>query len=208
MNPKTIIFNDGIDRGMHALWGPLQGIRPRFTRPLSNYRQSIRLLSMRRTGTTRWPNPRFSTPGLKEAARVEVAGQPFPRSPPPDAARGGLFYFFVLRFFRSRKIPGSTLILGAVCRKWRAIAWSSPQLWSSIFLSLSYKSFSSNLRIAQEWLSRSGQLPLSISVSMRNCHSVSMDDVLPMTYLLNKYAGRWHHLEFLAIPYLHSSSMT
>jgi len=100
----------------------------------------------------------------------------------------------------SRQKSSGPLILGAVCQKWREIAWSTPQLWSSISLYLSPKSFSSNLRIAQEWLSRSGQLPLSISLFMRN-FSISTDDLLPITHLFNKYAGRWQHLEFLSIPH-------
>jgi len=128
---------------------------------------------------------------------------------PPEIV-SSIFLFYVSSV--PKKTPGplpwntprhkssGPLILGAVCRKWREIAWSTPQLWSSISLYLSSKSFSSNLRIAQEWLSRSGQLPLSITLFMRNHFSISMDDLLPMTHLFNKYAGRWQHLEFLSIP--------
>jgi hypothetical protein len=96
------------------------------------------------------------------------------------------------------------LVLGAVCRKWREIAWSTPRLWSSIIISLSPKSFSSKLAVAREWLGRSGQHPLSIYIVKRSRYPHNIADnllpMLPMIHLLNKYAGRWHHLGFYAIP--------
>ncbi|KAF8949893.1 hypothetical protein BDZ97DRAFT_2086342 [Flammula alnicola] len=53
------------------------------------------------------------------------------------------------------------LRLGAVCQTWRAIAWSTPQLWTSISIDM----YNDNLYVTElvrDWLSRSGQLPLYI----------------------------------------------
>jgi hypothetical protein len=59
------------------------------------------------------------------------------------------------------------LKLGAVCRKWRQLAWATPNLW--VALSLEIKP-STSLSLAKllpdllrEWLGRSGLLPLTIS---------------------------------------------
>lgn len=123
------------------------------------------------------------------------------------------FFFYVSSVQLERPVdrpcwyPSSThillgpLILGAVCRKWREIAWPTPptlEFYNNTFP----KSLSSNLTIAREWLGRSGQLPLSISIIMWSHYRYNIaDHLLPMVHLLNKYAGRWHHLEFYAIPH-------
>ena len=57
------------------------------------------------------------------------------------------------------------LSLGAICSYWRDIAWSTPSLWSSLVIRVPSKHKSHiTTGIAQEWLARSGQLPLSIRI--------------------------------------------
>jgi hypothetical protein len=57
------------------------------------------------------------------------------------------------------------LSLGAICSYWREIAWSTPSLWSSFVVRVTRKHNSHIVTgIAQEWLVRSGQLPLSIRI--------------------------------------------
>jgi len=134
------------------------------------------------------------------------------RQTPPEVI-SNIFFFYVSSVQLEQPVgpprwcPASKhklsgpLILGAVCRKWREIAWSTPRLWSSIIISLSPKSFS-KLAVVREWLRRSGQLPLSIPLVMRSRYIYNIaDNLLPMVHLLNKYAGRWHHLGFHAIPH-------
>jgi len=53
------------------------------------------------------------------------------------------------------------LDLGKVCSAWRDVAWSVPLLWNTVSLSTLHCS-SIHAEILDEWLSRSGQLPLSI----------------------------------------------
>jgi hypothetical protein len=58
------------------------------------------------------------------------------------------------------------LTLGAVCRKWRQLAWATPVLWDTVFLDI-HMSMSSSLAkylpiLLLEWLGRSGMLPLTI----------------------------------------------
>ncbi len=55
---------------------------------------------------------------------------------------------------------------GSICRYWRQIAWSTPQLWNTLHLHVS-GSTKGNLecnRLLDEWLRRLGQLPIYISV--------------------------------------------
>jgi len=49
--------------------------------------------------------------------------------------------------------------LGAVCQRWRQIAWSTPQLWTQIWIHRP-----KDITPLQEWISRSGCLPLVISI--------------------------------------------
>ena len=59
------------------------------------------------------------------------------------------------------------LNLGAVCRKWRQLAWATPNLWAALFLDIKPStphSLASSLPdLLREWLGRSGLLPLTLS---------------------------------------------
>ena len=64
------------------------------------------------------------------------------------------------------------LFLGAICRKWRHIAWSTPRLWTTVVVRVSSRT-AKQLRgplprlvtVVTEWLGRSGVLPLTIQFS-------------------------------------------
>jgi hypothetical protein len=97
------------------------------------------------------------------------------------------------------------LTLGAVCKKWREIAWATPELWT--FLRMpdvpegSSPSFSRQVELAQEWLGRTANLPLDISLetqlSSRNPNTNPHIGRLLET--LNSYSGRWRCLD-ICIP--------
>ncbi|KAF9541489.1 hypothetical protein CPC08DRAFT_717130, partial [Agrocybe pediades] len=58
------------------------------------------------------------------------------------------------------------LRLGAICRTWRQIAWSSPQLWTHISLRrCSPSKLLDEYLILEEWVPRSGVLPLAVYIS-------------------------------------------
>jgi hypothetical protein len=68
--------------------------------------------------------------------------------------------------------PPVPFLLGAVCRSWRSIAWSTPMLWSCLSLHLSSQDLTILVDLMKEWLRRSGELPLSVRLS---CDPVSGD---------------------------------
>jgi F-box-like len=58
------------------------------------------------------------------------------------------------------------LDLGKVCSTWRDIAWSMPWLWNTVSLSVPHLS-PTHTEMLDEWLFRSGQLPLSIRLKVK-----------------------------------------
>ncbi|KAF6756745.1 hypothetical protein DFP72DRAFT_1115635 [Ephemerocybe angulata] len=56
------------------------------------------------------------------------------------------------------------LFLGAICARWRALAWGSPVLWSKLVLRVSRLHAPAQLCLLEAWLLRAGTLPLHIHI--------------------------------------------
>ncbi|KAJ7730705.1 hypothetical protein DFH07DRAFT_1065961 [Mycena maculata] len=88
------------------------------------------------------------------------------------------------------------LLLCHICRAWRSLALSTPRLWASLHISVPYGDrISSMNNVVNEWLSRSGILPLSISVAF----IPRVPDSAPTSMLLNtlvNFSSRWEHIRF------------
>ena len=127
------------------------------------------------------------------------------------------------------KYSDSPLLLTRICSSWRAIALSSPRIWSKVYIPLpGDPSFSSGhgiitdeitfskrrqrfarvLRLrcdaVRKWLSRSGTCPLSLFVTYPGYYSViqdSKDDELiqEMFNILLSFADRWRDVD-LSMP--------
>lgn len=100
-----------------------------------------------------------------------------------------------------RQFSSGPLLLGAVCRSWRHIAWTTPEIWTTIRLLLGRRhgEYKRHLEIAQDWLDRAGPaLPLSVVVSWpfhdeANLRRWDTDDAL--IALVNRYSNRWVDVE-------------
>ncbi|PPQ75289.1 hypothetical protein CVT26_015262 [Gymnopilus dilepis] len=97
--------------------------------------------------------------------------------------------------------PLAQLTIGAVCRTWRQIAWSSPQLWTTIAFNPRQRGLLRQIDRARDWLSRSGELPLTIKMTTRNGHERQVVWKAAFT-LLNGYYTRWKYVDLNLPDYL------
>ena len=126
---------------------------------------------------------------------------PIVRQLPPDVT-STIFEFCLPEF--TRKVLSYTkeelsvpLSLGAICSYWRDIAWSTPSLWTSLVIRIPGKqdSHMATAIVAQEWLARTGQLPLSIRI-----FSESYNKTIPaLADIISQYSARCSVLD-LHIP--------
>ena len=120
------------------------------------------------------------------------------------------------------KSSESPILLTRICHSWRAVALSSPRIWSKIHIPLPGDPSSSTgygiiteettlssrrqrysdllqLRcdVVREWLSRSGTCPLSFSITYPPSQQNPKDDELPdkMFNILLSFAGRWRDVD-------------
>ena len=68
------------------------------------------------------------------------------------------------------------LILGAVCRKWRQLAWTTPDLWDTLCLAIkpsTKRCLAESLPgLLREWLNQSGMCPLTIFFCHDGCSNI------------------------------------
>ncbi|PPQ95615.1 hypothetical protein CVT26_008651 [Gymnopilus dilepis] len=118
-----------------------------------------------------------------------------------------IFAYYIQDSSRISRDPFFALTLGRICRRWRKIAWATPNLWTS--LSIGYK-YGMNVahtpvELAEEWLSRSGALPVSIQHTFDNFQSHfryfenALRECQRMLKVYSRYSDRWGSLS-LALP--------
>lgn len=102
------------------------------------------------------------------------------------------------------------ILLGQVCSQWRQIAHSTPELWAAIHIPLpagrqtGFASYANRkheavrLQGIASWLSRSRDLPLSISLTAGDLFApaISTKMVLPYLKLLSSFSPRWRLVYF------------
>ncbi|KAF8956707.1 hypothetical protein BDZ97DRAFT_2062743 [Flammula alnicola] len=89
------------------------------------------------------------------------------------------------------------LLLASVCKTWRETALATPRLWASAHIFL-YDSDLQDLKaeLVKQWLDRSGQLPLSITLII---DPPEFDRALEKSFsrlfdIVRQYSHRWHSL--------------
>jgi hypothetical protein len=92
------------------------------------------------------------------------------------------------------------LKLGSICTRLRRIAWRTPTLWASLSLYITTKNCASQILLLDEWISRSGDLPLLINLSSEDEQSWSEPDApTAAVEVIKKYSSRWRWLH-LQLP--------
>ena len=92
--------------------------------------------------------------------------------------------------------------LGAVCRAWRNIVWSTPHLWTNIRIWLQIKDVHCHMEFLLLYLRLSGSLPLDIHAWVPQYSDLTERDypvLLPLLEALSGHSERWRSLD-LHIP--------
>jgi hypothetical protein len=89
-------------------------------------------------------------------------------------------------------IPTTPLLFGRICSAWRELAWSTPKLWSSMELDLENNKIDPIL--VNQWLDRSGSLPLSICALLQ-CEDYDHTAVVIM-HAIAQHSERWLNIAF------------
>ena len=116
-------------------------------------------------------------------------------------------FSIIFSFYTSDLHRGtSPFTLGAVCRGWRDIAWSTPDVWMNFNATFSkvIPLDETRLQLAQDFLGRSGRLPLTISLSVLiNFSDQNRDPRLELycrlVDVILKHSSQWYDL-YLSIP--------
>jgi len=94
-------------------------------------------------------------------------------------------------------------LLGAVCRGWRQLARSTPQLWSTLSFSLAKRTKMEalqQLRAVKDWLQLSGSLPLILGIFCYERITLASQERCGLIIeALNQHSGRWHKV-LLQLP--------
>ena len=135
-------------------------------------------------------------------SRINELYSPFVRLLPPEIV-SEIFTFCIPPFeLPSDDSPIQTigtsisLRLGAVCLSWRRTAWGTPNLWSTVTLHItSAIKLVSRVRLLDEWLSRSGYLPLSIRLSASEEVSWVGTNSEDLMKVIANYSSRWRNID-------------
>ena len=138
---------------------------------------------------------------------------PFIRVIPPEII-AKISGFAITNFAITNSLPDA-ILLSSICSDWRRAVVETPELWSSVKINLpaiplqtSEMATSSTLRLPRlatfidKWLSRSGQLPLNISLCYNNYHDwddiasdpLTQEQYRPIFKILDQYSSRWRRL--------------
>ncbi|KIM46570.1 hypothetical protein M413DRAFT_441656 [Hebeloma cylindrosporum] len=100
---------------------------------------------------------------------------------------------------------GSLLQVATVCKTWREIMFATPDLWTTINIFAYAIPISLHAELAEQWLSRSGALPLCITVycnpylGYNTEREIHPDELSPLFEILRRYNTQWRKLT-LYIP--------
>jgi len=102
-------------------------------------------------------------------------------------------------------IYGGPLLLGAVAKSWREIAFATPHLWNTLNILIpSIDKLPIEVELMKQWLDRSQQLPLYLSLVLRTSAldeqiEEEASSLIPLFNVLQNVAPRWYKL-VLGIP--------
>lgn len=100
------------------------------------------------------------------------------------------------------------LLLGAVSKLWREVAFGTPQLWNTIniHIRLPSNNITAKIELTKHWLDRSGQLPLYLSLRIGTT-DIELESRLlgPLFSLIRNLSPRWYLLVLDISPILYTT---
>ncbi|KAF6747560.1 hypothetical protein DFP72DRAFT_1075228 [Ephemerocybe angulata] len=101
----------------------------------------------------------------------------------------------------SPAIATTPLFLGAICARWRALAWGTPLLWSKLVLRVSRLHGPAQLRLLEAWLLRAGTLPLHIHIlPWEDSDEATLQSFRSVLEVLVSRAPYWGSIECDVLP--------
>lgn len=95
----------------------------------------------------------------------------------------------------------SPLTIGAVCRRWRDIAWSFPILWTALALDVDCKVPAWGPELVHQWLERAAGQPLAIQFSNLTGSDSADSGYCAIIDILNQFSAQWKILDLSGLPY-------
>ena len=111
----------------------------------------------------------------------------------PPELLGEIFRYCLPQDYDESGAHKAVMLPSHVCKRWRDVALSTPALWTNIFLHVTdEETLESRTALVTNWVSRSGNLPLSFTLRGR-------ENVLPIMAVLFQHCARWQHIN-LSVP--------
>ena len=96
---------------------------------------------------------------------------------------------------RNSIIERGPLLLGAISKSWRRIAFSTPHLWNTVNIHISNDKLPMKVGLTKEWIDRSGQLPLHLSLIHEDSNvfysNAVQSELIPLFKVLQNVSPRW-----------------
>jgi hypothetical protein len=96
-----------------------------------------------------------------------------------------------------QRLNTAPLLLGSVCSRWRAIALSTPRLWTSFALAIRPKYLKSDAMLAKTWLARAGTCPLTICLTRQGHYQNAMKPLMNVFLL---HCEQWYDIHLDVLP--------
>ncbi|KAK7001459.1 hypothetical protein R3P38DRAFT_2558783, partial [Favolaschia claudopus] len=95
--------------------------------------------------------------------------------------------------FMIRSAAEPPLLLGRICSRWRSIAFALPTLWSSLHIHVDYVKWRrKRIAAVDEWLKKTSQVPLSISLQGND--GLGSNDDAAVVDILTRHSSQWASL--------------
>ncbi|KAF8909797.1 hypothetical protein CPB84DRAFT_1673217 [Gymnopilus junonius] len=104
-----------------------------------------------------------------------------------------LYGFFEDKYRYKRTTP---FLLGHVCSEWRTVVWSTPEIWSHVALYLTLEKEDIQVALLEEWLSHSGEYPLTITIELEDDDGWMERIPEKLLRLLCSCANRWQSISW------------